>query len=196
MDDLITSATLKELVKANMVRSAFVFGELGGFSIVVKYGMTERVLAARTKDNCIHKRTFSSLDAADTFLRKTIHLPTYTVNSANYEPAPLSSRAVKAKDRLQKIHSVAAHTTWLRQEIEASRADPQPAISHAEASAQFGVNLERFEEVTHKKSKHQWRAYALRRISFAVDRVILALSKEGFCTQKEVIRFKFWWSKE
>ena len=135
MDDLITSATLKELVKANMVRSAFVFGELGGFFIVVKYGITERVLAARTKDNCIHKRTFSSLDAADTFLRKTIHLPTYTVNSANYEPAPLSPRAMKAKDRLQKIHSAASHTVWLRKEVEAPTADLRTVILHAETSA-------------------------------------------------------------
>ena len=164
MEDLITSVALKELVKANMVRSAFVVGELGGFSVVVKYGMIERVVAARTKDNCIHKRTFSSLDAADTFLRKTIHMPTYTVNSANYEPGPLSSRAVKAKDRLQKIHSVAAHTTWLRQEVEASRADLRPAIPHVEASAQFAANLERLrteEEGAKRKSSARRKAPVL-----------------------------------
>ena len=143
MSELITSNVLKELVNANMVRTAAVIGEPGGFSIVIKYGMTERFLAARSSTNTVKKRTFPSLDSANNFLRNTVHIVDYTVNNANFDPVRVKPVSVKTQARMKQVHETAKHTQWLRKEVEASRADPRPAISHAEAQQQSAANLER-----------------------------------------------------
>jgi hypothetical protein len=44
--ETIDHAALKNLAEAGVVCSAHVVGTVGGWGILVKYGMTERVLAA------------------------------------------------------------------------------------------------------------------------------------------------------
>lgn len=141
MSDLITSTALKELVAANMVRSAFVIGEPGGFSVMIKYGMTERVIGARSKTNTVHKRTFPSLDSVDNFLRKTVHIVDYSVNSANFEAPTLKPKSLKVQARMKLVHQTAAHTDWLRKEVEASRADTRPVVSNEDARKFLDANL-------------------------------------------------------
>ncbi|MFP3709736.1 hypothetical protein SB783_37615 [Paraburkholderia sp. SIMBA_009] len=63
--ELITSATLKELVDAGSIRHAVIVGEPQGFAIMVKYGLIERVVQARRG----HVRRFKTIDAA----AKTLH---------------------------------------------------------------------------------------------------------------------------
>ncbi|KVE37261.1 MULTISPECIES: hypothetical protein [Burkholderia] len=63
--ELITSTTLRELVDAGSIRHAVIVGEPQGFAIVVKYGLTERVVQARRG----HVRRFKTIDAA----AKTLH---------------------------------------------------------------------------------------------------------------------------
>jgi len=46
-NDTIDHVTLQHLVAAGAVRGADVVGQSGGWEIVIKYGMVERVLAAR-----------------------------------------------------------------------------------------------------------------------------------------------------
>ena len=41
-------STLRELVEAGSVRSAAIVGLPGGYSVQVRYGMSDRALAART----------------------------------------------------------------------------------------------------------------------------------------------------
>lgn len=58
--ELITSTTLRELVEAGSIRHAVIVGEPQGFAIMVKYGLTERVVQARRG----HVRRFKTIDAA------------------------------------------------------------------------------------------------------------------------------------
>ncbi|MBC7961746.1 MAG: hypothetical protein H7Y05_02240, partial [Steroidobacteraceae bacterium] len=46
-NDTIDHATLQHLVEAGAVKGADVVGQPGGWGIVIKYGMTQRALAAR-----------------------------------------------------------------------------------------------------------------------------------------------------
>ncbi len=45
--DTIDHVTLKRLVEAGTVRGASIVGQPGDWGVVVQYGMTERVLAAK-----------------------------------------------------------------------------------------------------------------------------------------------------
>lgn len=143
MSELITSKLLKELVGANMVRTAAVVGEQGGFSIIIKYGMMERFVAARSNTNTVSKRTFPSLDSANNFLRNTVHIVDYTVNNANFDPTPIKPLSVKTQARMKIVHQIAKHTEWLDKEIDASLADPRPTVSNTDAKKRLAANLER-----------------------------------------------------
>ena len=45
--DTIDHVTLERLVEAGAVRGANIVGQPGGWGVVIQYGMTERVLAAK-----------------------------------------------------------------------------------------------------------------------------------------------------
>lgn len=122
MPEFITPNTLKELVAANAVRSAEVLGEKGGYIVLVKYGMIERVVAARDNKGHVKLRTFSSLDSAGNFLRNSVHIVDYQVKSANFEPAPPKARYAKNAERLKEAHAALSHNEWLQKKVEASRA--------------------------------------------------------------------------
>lgn len=145
MSELITPTSLKDLVHANAIRQATVVAENHTFKLVVKYGMTERTVSVRSRDGKINERVFSSLDSVARFIKEKIHLATYEVNAANYQPVT-EGKTGKRPDSskfLKEAHAARAHNEWLRTELEASRADPRPAISNDEAKRQSAANLER-----------------------------------------------------
>lgn len=84
-NELISPATVKELAAANALSDAQVVGTDGGFLVVVKYGMTERVLAARELTGKLKLRVFVSLDAAARHLQK-LNLPRFSVDLSGYTP--------------------------------------------------------------------------------------------------------------
>ena len=45
--DTIDHATLERLIEAGAVRGASIVGQHGGWGVVIQYGVTERVLAAK-----------------------------------------------------------------------------------------------------------------------------------------------------
>ena len=53
--------TLRELVEAGSVRSAAIIGLPGGYAVQVRYGISDRALAARARE----ARIFSKIDGAD-----------------------------------------------------------------------------------------------------------------------------------
>ena len=139
MSEFITPNTLKELVAAHAVRSADVVGEKGGYVVVVKYGMAERVVAARDHTGHIKRRTFASLDSVNNFLRKTVHLADYHVASANFEPAPRQARYERNAERLKEVHESAAYDKWFRAQVQEALDDPRPAIPHDEVKKDFAT---------------------------------------------------------
>ena len=85
MSNLISPVTVKELATAKALRDAQVMGTDGGFLVVVKYGMNERVLAAREVSGKLKARVFASLDAAGRHLQK-LGLPRFAVDVSGYTP--------------------------------------------------------------------------------------------------------------
>lgn len=131
MHELITPPVLKELVAARTVHSAFVVGEEGGFAIFVKYGMVTRAIAAKSSTSGFKKRVFPSLDSVDRFLRTTVHIPQYEVNSASYKEAPRSAKGESAAERMKNIHKTSVYNSWLETELQASIDDTSKPVPHA-----------------------------------------------------------------
>lgn len=137
--DLITSNTLKELVAANAVQSASVVGGHGGYVVRVRFGVLERLLAARSNKGEFSVRKFATLDAVDNFLRLRVHLTRYEVDSAGFVPAERAPRHESAAERLKLTHQAAAYDKWLKAEIQAAIDDTRPSIPNEDAKRQFAA---------------------------------------------------------
>jgi hypothetical protein len=111
--------TLAHLVEAGAVRGADIVGQPGGWNVVIKYGMTERALAAKRGAVRIFKR----FETLVTYL-KSIGIAEYRVNAANYDQE--AARTHKARpdsaERLKRAHEAAAYDTWLKTKVATSLA--------------------------------------------------------------------------
>ena len=116
--DTIDRTTLEHLVEAGAVKGASIVGQPGGWGVVVHYGLTERVLAARR--GAIRK--FKKFETLVDYL-KSIGLAKYQVDATEYEPvAPASDRKrTDAAERMKDAHAAVAYRNWLEGKVNAAR---------------------------------------------------------------------------
>lgn len=121
-------ATLRELIDAGSVRSAAIVGLPGGYAVQVRYGMSDRALAARTGD----VRIFAKIDAAAKILRG-LGVVKAELDISGYSPSTLVSK--RRPDRTQALtdaHKAALHDKWFRSQVAlaVSQADAPDAVWH------------------------------------------------------------------
>jgi hypothetical protein len=80
-------AVLRELVASGSVRSAAIVGLPGGYAVKVRYGTSDRALAASTGD----VRVFMTIDAAAKTLR-TLGVVKSELDLSGYSPSSLLSK--------------------------------------------------------------------------------------------------------
>ena len=137
--ETIDHRTLTELVGAQAVRAAHVVGQPGGWSIVVKYGMSERAVAASRSRQV---RVFKKLETLVGYL-KDIGLHRFDVDAAAYDAASVSTyRRPDASQALRRAHEAAAYDKWFRAEVQASIDDPRPNVSAEVARTEFAAKRE------------------------------------------------------
>lgn len=110
--DTVDHVTLQHLVEAGAVKGADVVGQPGGWGIVIKYGMTERALAARR--GAI--RIFSRFETLVNYL-KSIGISQFNVNASNYDPADKRTRP-DSSERMKRTFNAADHDKWFREQVE------------------------------------------------------------------------------
>jgi hypothetical protein len=110
--DTIDHVTLQHLVEAGAVKGADVVGQPGGWGIVIKYGMTERALAARR--GAI--RIFSRFETLVNYL-KNIGISQFNVNASNYDSSDKRSRP-DSSERMKRTFDAADHNKWFREQVE------------------------------------------------------------------------------
>jgi hypothetical protein len=132
--DTIDHNTLARLVEAGAVRGADVIGQSGGWEVVIKYGMTERALAARRGA----VRIFKKFETLVGYL-KGLGIAEYRVNAANFDPSALKSHQARpdAAARMKRAHDAAAYDTWFRAQVQESLDDLRPSIPHEEVLAEW-----------------------------------------------------------
>jgi hypothetical protein len=125
--DTIDHTTLARLVEAGAVRGADVIGHGSGWGVVVKYGMTERALAARRGA----VRTFRKFETLVAYL-KTMGISQYNVNASDFDPGAMKTSRVRpdASERMRSAFAAKAHADWVREKVAASLADPRPNVAH------------------------------------------------------------------
>lgn len=106
--------TLTKLVEAGAVHGAHVIGQVGGWGVMIKYGMLERPLSA-TRSKKI--RTFKKLETLVAYL-KGIGISRFEVDATQYDPATVKTytRPDRA-DAMRQAHEAAEHDKWFREQV-------------------------------------------------------------------------------
>ncbi len=100
---------------------------------MIKYGKTERVLAAQRSNQV---RIFRKLETLVEYL-KGIGIPRFEVDAVHYDPH--SATAIKRPDRaaaMKDAHAAAAYTKWFKAEVQEALDDTSPTVPHDEAMRQ------------------------------------------------------------
>jgi len=132
--ETIDHTTLARLVEAGAVRGAHIVGQSGGWTVLVKYGMHERPLAAQRSRQV---RLFRKFETLVGYL-KGIGLARFDVDTSDFDPATIKTRT--RPDRavaLKRAHEAAAYDVWFREQVQASIDDPRPSIPHETVQAEF-----------------------------------------------------------
>ena len=147
----IDHVTLERLVEAGAVRGADVIGHAGGWGIVVKYGMTERALAARRGA----VRTFRKFETLVSYL-KGVGISQFQVNAADFDAAALKTSRVRpdSAQRMRSAFEASAHTEWVQHKAAQSLADTRPNVSHELAMSSVQAVIDA------KRKKHAAKAAA------------------------------------
>jgi hypothetical protein len=145
----IDPVTLASLVEAGAVRGADVIGHAGGWGVVVRYGTTERALAARRGA----MRTFRKFETLVTYL-KGIGISQYHVNAAEFDVASFKTTRVRPDSslRMRSAFEAKAHADWMQDRATDSLADPAPNFIHEKVMADAQAVIDA------KRKKHAGKA--------------------------------------
>ena len=132
--ETIDHGTLSRLVEAGAVRGACIVGQRGGWAVLVKYGMTERALAAQRSRQV---RLFRKFETLVSYL-KTIGIARFDVDAVNYDPKTTSmTRRPDRSEALKRAHEAAAYDVWFREQVQTSIDDPRPSVPHSDIAAEW-----------------------------------------------------------
>lgn len=113
----IDTAMARRMVEASAIRGASIVGQPGGWSVLLKVGMTEKPLGTQRTDK---PRTWRSLDTCMDYLRTELRIVRVDgIDASQYsvEGVHLRRRQDSAA-RLKAAHEAAAHDRWFREQVE------------------------------------------------------------------------------
>jgi hypothetical protein len=138
----IDTALAKRLVEAQTIRGAAIVGQPGGWSVMLKLGVTEKPLGTQRTDQ---PRLWRSLDKCVQYLKDELRiLRVDLLDATQHSPAPTGSRVrLDTAERMRRAHEAAEHDRWFRAQVQAALDDPRPAIPHDEVMADLAATLDR-----------------------------------------------------
>lgn len=137
--ETIDHATFTKLAEAGVVLSAHIVGQPGGWGILVKYGVTERVLAAQRSGNV---RIFRKFETLVGYLRG-VGIVRFDVDAVNFAVDSVTIRTrPDTTATLKNAHAAAAYDKWLKAEVQEAIDDTSPSISHEEVKQHFAAKRE------------------------------------------------------
>lgn len=113
----IDTAIARRMVEANaMAVHASIIGQSGGWSVMLKIGMTEKMLGVQRTNS---PRIWRSLDRCVEYLKKELHIAQFDRLDATHHVQALGdSTRTDAAERMRHAHQSAAHDKWFRAQVE------------------------------------------------------------------------------
>ncbi len=102
------------------MRAASVIGQAAGWGVLVKYGTTERPLAAKRGQ----VRLFRKLETVVSYL-KDLGIAKFDVDAGNFDPEKLRTTRNRPDTAvvMQRAHKAIVHDRWFREQVKLGLAD-------------------------------------------------------------------------
>jgi hypothetical protein len=115
--EIIDTAIAKQLVEAHAIRSASIVGQPGGWSVLLKLELGEKMLAAQRSKRV---RVWRSLDRCVAFMRTELGVSRFDRLDASRHAVQGPGRKTRsdAADRMKRVHEAATHNEWFRGQVE------------------------------------------------------------------------------
>ena len=125
----IDTGMARRMAEASAIGGASIIGLPGGWSVMLKLGMTEKPLGTQRTDK---PRTWRSLDTCMNFLKNELRIVRVDLLDASNHSVGGVTRSTRAdsSERMKRAHEAAAYDSWFRAQVQASIDDQRPSISH------------------------------------------------------------------
>ncbi len=132
----IDTAMARRMVEASAIRGATIIGQPGGWSVMLKVGMTEKPLGTQRTDK---PRMWRSLDTCMAYLRSELRIVRVDMlDASNYSDSEVTRLSRKdSAERMKRAHEAAAYDAWFRAQVQAAIDDPRPSIPHEQVMAEM-----------------------------------------------------------
>lgn len=120
------------MVEANAIQGASIIGQTGGWSVLIKLGISEKLLGTQRTDK---PRVWRSLDSCVNYLKGELHISRFDMlDATNYNKiAVKGALRHDTSERMKEAHKAAAYDKWFREGVQASINDPRPTFSNDDA---------------------------------------------------------------
>jgi hypothetical protein len=117
MSNTIDTAMARQMVEACAIRGASIIGQPGGWSIMLKVGLSEKLLGTQRTDK---PRKWRSLDACMGYVTNELRIFRLdSLDASNFSKEDVA-RQVRADSsvRLKRAHEAAAYEKWFLAQVE------------------------------------------------------------------------------
>ena len=118
-DHTIDTALARRMVEASAIRGASIIGQPGGWSVMLKLGMTEKPLGTQRTDK---PRMWRSLDTCMDYLMNELHIVRVDgLDGSNFSANDVNrTTRADSSERLKHAHGATAYDKWFRAQVEAA----------------------------------------------------------------------------
>ena len=108
----------KSLANASGLHSALVLGQPGGWNVLVRYGSSERAVAAQRSQ---HARLWRNLNTAVTFIRDELGMARFEVDASGHAAGAGTVKRPDQSERLRKQKAAADYDAYYRARVQEGR---------------------------------------------------------------------------
>jgi len=113
--DTIDGKAVKSLAGAHALNGAVVFGQPGGFAVLVKYGANELAVAAQRSKRM---RIWRNLNTAAAYVRDELGLARFEIDMTGHDPAAVERKRPDTAERQRQLREAADHHAWFRGQVQ------------------------------------------------------------------------------
>lgn len=126
--ETIDGKAVKNLAGAHALNGAVVFGQPGGYAVLVRYGVNEKAVAAQRSRRV---RIWRNLNTAAAYVRDELGLARFEIDMTHHDPAAVERKRPDTAVRQRQIHQAAEHDAWFRGEVQKALDDIRNGLNAA-----------------------------------------------------------------
>ncbi|WP_445678953.1 hypothetical protein [Radicibacter daui] len=113
--ETIDGKAVRNLADARALSGAVVIGQPGGFAVLVRYGATERAVAAQRSRRV---RLWRNLNTAAAYVREELGFERFEIDLTQHDPAAVQRKRPDTAERQRQLREAAEHDAWFRSQVQ------------------------------------------------------------------------------